>query len=158
MRVRSSVEFFSKMLYADEIWKKYTSREKIKGARWAKLPKPPTVETLVPSAYYEEPIWYFTTKNTEENWYKLDFSPAEWKTGAGGFGTQGTPGADVGTQWNTREIWIRRKFDLNAPIPENVGLRMHHDENAIVYINGKLVLEVSGYTTRYEFLKSILPS
>jgi hypothetical protein len=39
---------------------------------------------------------------------------------------------------------------LAAPLPPRAALRLHHDEDARVYLNGALVLARSGYTTEYE--------
>ncbi|HEY3395936.1 MAG TPA: hypothetical protein VGK58_24750, partial [Lacipirellulaceae bacterium] len=61
-----------------------------------------------------------------------------------------TPGAVVRTVWDTSDIWLRRTFELDE-LPENgqFMLSIHHDENAEVYINGKLVRTLRGYTTAY---------
>jgi hypothetical protein len=56
----------------------------------------------------------------------------------------------VRTVWNTSDIWLRRSFDLAAPLPPRAALRLHHDEAAQVYLNGVLVLSRGGYTTDYE--------
>jgi len=38
-------------------------------------------------------------------------------------------------------------------VPKEPHLLIHHDEDANVYINGKLVSTLSGYTTGYESVK-----
>ena len=68
--------------------------------------------------------------------------------GIGGFGTERTPEAIVRTVWDTEQIWLRRTFTLDR-IPENLWLRIHHDEDARIWINGTLVAELSGYTSSY---------
>src|SRR5262249_22988445 len=78
-----------------------------------------------------------------------DFDATEWPEAEGGFGTKGTPGAIVRTEWKTADIWIRRSFELkDAPAGEGL-LRLHHDEDAEIYINGVLAAKVSGYATDY---------
>ncbi len=61
----------------------------------------------------------------------------------------GTPGAIVGTEWRTPDLWIRRVFDAPRPRGE-LALRMHHDEDAEVYLNGALIARLPSYTFDYE--------
>jgi len=69
--------------------------------------------------------------------------------GTGGFGTEGTPGAVVGTEWNTSGIWMRRTFELAGTKLNSPQLLIHHDEDAEVYINGQLVAKLEGHTSGY---------
>ena len=41
--------------------------------------------------------------------------------------------------------------------PARIALRIHHDENADVYLNGVRVAQLRGYTTRYE-VREISPA
>jgi hypothetical protein len=110
----------------------------------------PAVETLVPSSRDKAQTWHWTLTKPAEDWYKPDFKPDDWKTGPGGFGTRGTPGAVVRTEWKTDDIWIRRDFDLPKGDLGEVYLLLHHDEDAEVYLNGVLAVKVAGYITDYE--------
>jgi hypothetical protein len=63
----------------------------------------------------------------------------------------GTPGTTVRTEWSTPDIWIRRAFELPAGVrASELRLFVHHDEDARIYLNGRLVAELPGYTTDYE--------
>ena len=68
----------------------------------------------------------------------------------GGFGKPGTPGGVVRTPWTTADIWLRRSFELGSTALVNPHWRIHHDEDAEVYLNGKLVGRFSGYTSGYQ--------
>jgi hypothetical protein len=50
----------------------------------------------------------------------------------------------------SRDIWLRRSFELPDPLPSRVALRLHHDEDVEVYLNGQRVLKRTGFTTDYE--------
>jgi hypothetical protein len=139
-------------LYDPAIWKKYAARDKTKTATWAPLPTPPKVGTVIPAADKEPARWRYTLQKPAAGWMKPDFDDSSWKTGKSGFGTSGTPGALVGTTWNTADIWLRREFELPDRPYSNLHLWIHHDEDADVYINGVLALRTSGYITAYELM------
>ena len=111
---------------------------------------PPAFKQLVPSSKAQPQTWAYTTEKPGDDWMKPEFVADSWKTGPGGFGTEGTPGTVVRTVWNTPDIWTRRSFTLDSlPAQGELCLDIHHDEDAEVYLNGQEVLTVSGYTTGY---------
>ncbi len=144
---------FLKLLYDESVWQKYASRDTTHAADWAPMPKPPKTEPLVATSANEKVLWRYTTERPADQWYTADYSASDWKEGTGGFGTNGTPGATIATQWNNSDIWIRRAFTVQGPLPNKIGLRMYHDEDAQVYLNGKLVADVGGYTGNYQLFE-----
>src|SRR5262245_9704976 len=97
----------------------------------------PRTRLLVPTAREQAQEWRYTTQRPAEGCFKPDFDDVAWTKGLGGFGTHGTPGAVVRTEWKTGDIWVRR----TAEVPEvkagaNLRLVIHHDEDAEVYVNG----------------------
>ncbi len=94
--------------------------------------------TLIASAGFGQEIsdeWRYTLRRPAEGWRQPKFDDADWTTGFGGFGTRETPGARVGTTWATNGIWLRKSFELNS-VPEKPALLVHHDEDAVITING----------------------
>jgi hypothetical protein len=114
-----------------------------------RVPAPPAPITVVPSAQDQAIFWRYTTEQPADGWFESDFDDSSWTEGPAGFGTRGTPGAIVRTEWNTSRIWIRRTFELPADRPSPLALWMHHDEDAEVYLNGVLAARTTGYTSEY---------
>lgn len=109
---------------------------------------PPIERTIVPTSQDTAQAWRYTLADPGEGWTAGGFDDSHWETGKGGFGSEGTPGAVIGTPWSSSDIWIRREVGLEG-VRGPVYLRMHHDENAEAYINGKKVVETTGWTTGY---------
>jgi len=110
---------------------------------------PPLVRVAVPDSRVEAQQWRYTTTRPDSGWVRGDFDDSAWQTGPGGFGTDSTPGARVRTAWNGPDLWIRRAFTLPAAPLVRPHLRLHHDEDAEVYVNGRSLGAYSGYTTGY---------
>jgi hypothetical protein len=117
-------------------------------ARKLYLP-PPVIKTVVPTSQEQGIEWSYTTGTPDDGWEKSGFDDSSWKKGVGGFGTEGTPGSVVRTEWRGADIWLRRTFELEDKKFGQPHLNIHHDEDAEVYINGILAAKVSGYTTDY---------
>src|SRR5436190_15851326 len=106
--------------------------------------------TILPAADKHAEKWRYTTAWPQRDWTKGNFDTSSWKEGWGGFGTHGTPGAIVGTVWNTSNIWLRREVEIPADKLQNLQLWVHHDDDAEIYVNGSLVLKATGWTTSYD--------
>ena len=122
--------------------------EKITAANRRLFQPPPIIKTVVPTSQQDAVTWRYTTDKPADYWFEPKFDDSEWKSGPGGFGTEGTPGTRVRTRWATPDIWIRRTVRLDS-VPPTPALLIHHDEDAEVYLNGKLVTQIKGYTTDY---------
>ncbi|MFT3786235.1 MAG: glycoside hydrolase family 2 TIM barrel-domain containing protein [Tepidisphaeraceae bacterium] len=114
----------------------------------------PKYTPIVATSQKESQEWKYTTERPGGNWNKADFDDSGWKTGKGGFGTANTPNiGQLGTEWNTSDIWLRRTFTLKNVKPEQVDallLSMYHDEDAQVFINGVPAGQARGFAARYE--------
>jgi hypothetical protein len=141
---------FAQLLYDKAVWQKWASRDKTKSANWAPIPKLPKVTMIVPAADQTPATWRYTTTRPGDEWAKPSFNDSAWPTSQSGFGTRGTPGAVIGTVWNTRDIWLRREVELPADKLPNLQLWLHHDEDVEIYLNGVLALRAGGFATGYD--------
>ncbi len=98
--------------------------------------------------------WRYTLTSPPSDWVQPNFDDSEWQVGKSGFGTEGTPGAVVGTRWATGMIWLRTKVRLPKLSPDDpMWLEVHHDEDCEIYVNGKLLWRERGYLTRYKLVR-----
>jgi hypothetical protein len=141
---------FLPVLYHHAIWKKWWDRDTTRAGDWAPLPPAPKIVSVVPAADQEPATWRYVTVRPDERWTQKGFDDRGWQSGSSGFGTKGTPGARIGTIWNTQDIWLRREVTLTSSAWHDLECWLHHDEDAEVYINGVLALKLNGFTTAYE--------
>jgi hypothetical protein len=138
------------LTYDREIWKINAARAS-RAAQPLYAP-PPVLKPLVPSASSGAPgpKWKFTLTQPGEGWMLPSFNDASWSIGAAGFGKASTPGANIGTPWETPRIWLRRT--VQVPAMQSPMLEVHHDEDAKIYINGILAASLAGYTSSYQLI------
>jgi hypothetical protein len=106
--------------------------------------------TVLPTSREGRQMWRLTLERPANGWEKAEYDDSNWQEGPGGFGTEGTPGAVVGTVWNTSDIWLRRTFTLTDTECQCAALDVHHDEDADIYLNGVKIASLAGYSTKYE--------
>ena len=98
---------------------------------------------------------YWTDDAVPEGWQQPGFDDSAWKRSPGGFGGKGIDRdhaeAKVATPWTTNTLRVRRTFEFKEK-GEIVGgiLDMFHDEDVTVYLNGREILKVGGFNTRYD--------
>lgn len=141
---------FAQLLYAKPVWQKYAARDETKAKGWAAMPVPPKLTVIIPAADKEASLWQYTTVKPGAGWMKPEFDASGWKTGQSGFGTPQTPGAIVGTLWNTQDIWLRKEVEVPAENYDDADAWIHYDEGAEVYINGVLAFKAGGYVDSYD--------
>lgn len=56
------------------------------------------------------------------------------------------------TEWNTKDIWMRRKFTLKDLNTGALYLKLNHDDDVEVYLNGEAVYKVKGWTNKYIYV------
>ena len=60
--------------------------------------------------------------------------------------------AQAKTLWTSKDIWIRRSFTLNDLNIGKLVLKLHHDDNIEVYLNGEKIYNFTGWTSDFKLI------
>jgi hypothetical protein len=92
--------------------------------------------------------WRYTTAKPADKWFEAGFESKNWKLGNAPFGSKGTPNVKPHTDWKTKDIWMRTTVQLEE-LNDEITLRMYQDEDAEIYVNGRLIHSVKGHKGQY---------
>jgi hypothetical protein len=110
----------------------------------------PEYRALIPTAVEQPYSAQYTFTAPGNGWEQPGFPAAKtWKTGSAPFtDTKVQPG----TAWTGANVWVRRTVSVKGPLPKGrLALLLWHDDDAEVYLNGKLLLRKRGANSRYEY-------
>ncbi len=96
------------------------------------------VKWLAPTSEEQPHASKYTTEIPAANWMNEDFKDAAWTSATLPFGNKE---AHPSTEWNTKEIWVRRNFNVFDTSVQQLLLYLHNDDDVEVYINGEKVYE-----------------
>ncbi len=114
----------------------------------------PTYKAFVPTSEDAAQTWKYTFTAPSSDWLQKSFDDTAWQVGKGGFGEGEPSWASAATNWSSSDIWLRRTFtlgNLNATQVSQLMVRLYHDDNVEVYINGVLAYENGGANSSYEY-------
>lgn len=105
---------------------------------------------VLPASDDEDYQFSYTESAPAANWNSTDFKESGWRTGGAPFGDV-VNGA--GTAWTSKELWVRRTFELSNPALKELTLKLNHDDNVEVFLNGDLVYSFVGWTSnRFSYI------
>jgi hypothetical protein len=105
--------------------------------------------TLLPTSEQSAQAWRYRTETPAAGWEQADFDDSSWSAGQGGFGAHRNETLHVGTGWTSPQIWLRRTFEIGNIPAGRLVLRMFHDEDATVFLNGRPIAAAKGFSTHY---------
>ncbi|HEY2726348.1 MAG TPA: DUF4965 domain-containing protein, partial [Parafilimonas sp.] len=105
------------------------------------------VQWLAPTSEQQAHASKYTTVQPADNWMNEDFNDYAWTAGTLPFGNKE---ALPSTEWNTKEIWTRRDFNVFDTSIEQLLLYIRNDDDVEVYINGEKVYESRGAIHDYQ--------
>ncbi|RFS20216.1 DUF4965 domain-containing protein [Chitinophaga silvatica] len=83
----------------------------------------------------------YTESTPATDWMLNDFNDKAWKNGKAPFSDDET---SKGTLWRSHDLYTRRTFNL-ADLNTNLFLKIGHDDNVVVYLNGEQIYKHKGW-------------
>jgi hypothetical protein len=123
---------------------------KVDGATYRFLGKEsPVYRTILPAA--DETNWQckYTETAPTGSWESIKYDDSNWQTGTAPFTDDS---AQAKTLWTSKDIWVRRTFTPNDLTIDKLVLKLHHDDNIEVYLNGEKVYNFTGWTDDYKLI------
>ncbi|WP_346085271.1 glutaminase family protein [Sphingobacterium ginsenosidimutans] len=110
----------------------------------------PNYKTILPTAEDQSFTVQYTESKPEGDWQSSSYKASGWKSGAAPLGDDQK---HVKTLWKSDDIWVRRAFNVTDPQGINeLFLKLNHDDNVVVFLNGKKVYEKAGWTNSFQYL------
>lgn len=106
-------------------------------------------DNVLPSAEESNYTSLYTENKPSGNWMNINYNTSGWKQGNGNFGDREYNGNN---SWTSDELWVRREFTLTDNNIKGLNLKIDHDDNIIVYLNGKNIYEHVGWVHKYIYI------
>jgi hypothetical protein len=91
----------------------------------------------------------YTENKPQGKWTSPTYNTAGWKFGQAPLGDHEK---SVKTLWKSDDIWVRRTFNLSTTASINeLFLKLNHDDNVEVFLNGTRVYEKKGWTSSFQY-------
>ena len=90
-------------------------------------------KTVLPAADENNYSVKYTFQKPAEGWNTPGFNDNSWKTGTAPFADRTSTGKTI---WTSKEIWVRREFDLTNTNFNELFLKLRHDDDVQVFLNG----------------------
>jgi arylsulfatase A-like enzyme len=107
--------------------------------------------TILPTSEEAPQQWRYTMTEPAADWHKPEFNDAAWKKGSAPFADPAVPLYKAATPWSSGKIWLRQTFTLDDPNVGHLFLRIHNNDRATIFINGKQVRQEGGHSPSYRW-------
>ncbi len=104
---------------------------------------------LLPAAEDKAYTVKYTEKAPASGWQQVSFRENGWKSGQAPFGDEDKT---VKTQWRSNDLWVRREFTLLNNNEDDLYLKLSHDDNIEVYLNGTEIYTTTGWVHKYIYI------
>jgi len=106
-----------------------------------------TYNNVIATADIQDYTVKFSEEVSDSSWMNLGFDDAGWKTGAAPFGDR----SEAKTEWRSNDLWVRRTFSVSDLKLNKLFLKINHDDNTEVYLNGDKIYNKHGWLNKFEY-------
>ncbi|MEA4975618.1 MAG: DUF4965 domain-containing protein [Paludibacter sp.] len=100
----------------------------------------PALQSVIPAEDGKYWTASYTFDKPAGDWNSVSFDDSQWRRGEAAFGTSDMP--RVKTRWNTKNIWVRRAFNIDDDLSrEQLVLMYSHDDIFELYLNGERLVK-----------------
>jgi hypothetical protein len=79
----------------------------------------------------------------------VSFNDGDWKRGKAPFSDNEST---AGTVWRSKDLWVRRTFNIAGGRSQPLFLKLQHDDNVEVYLNGVQLYQRQGWTGKFIYI------
>lgn len=105
------------------------------------------LRTILPAADEKPYQCKYTESEHADGWMNVNFDDNQWKTTTAPFSDDKSRAK---TLWTSKDIWVRRSFVLNNININKLFLKLHHDDNVEVYLNGEKIYTCNCWNGKIE--------
>jgi hypothetical protein len=122
---------------------------KVDGKTYRFLGKEDIGKQTILAAADEKPYeCMFTETTPQDDWMKANFDDSKWKTTMAPFSSDKN---NAKTLWTSKNLWTRRIFTLTDLNMGKLYLKLHHDDNVEVYLNGEKIYNCNCWNGKPEY-------
>lgn len=108
-----------------------------------------TFDRLLPANDEATYTALYTSKKPVGDWTAISYNPKGWRAGKAPFGDEKPK---FNTLWNSDDLWVRREFTVVDNNMKGVNLKIDHDDNIDVYLNGTQIYSHTGWYHKYIYV------
>ncbi|MDO3644121.1 glutaminase family protein [Mucilaginibacter sp. L3T2-6] len=109
----------------------------------------PVYNTILPASDELAYRCQYTEVEPAKDWQEPRFDDSQWKTGAAPFSDDKSTAKTI---WTSKDLWMRRTFMLNDMDIDRLVLKLYHDDNVEVYLNGEKIYHANGWTSDFKLI------
>ncbi len=106
-------------------------------------------KTILPASDEKGYDVKYTETAPPADWMKVEFGEAGWNVGKAPFSDNSSV---AGTLWRSKDLWARRTFTITGKRSGPLYLKLQHDDNVEVYLNGEPVYQKKGWTGKFIYI------